>query len=220
MRCDVEKRNEAEGKERTKGGFLKGEEIEIFLASNLFTNVSFLFIVVWISSISEIVLKSRIILRGQFCKWRKGIRFCLPGQEMGFHLSVKSVIPQPSQCPFVGVFNGVFNLIVSEEDPYHTGMSTWSCLPSHSPHLPEASWNCWLIVTQWQQHGSLMETSVWREERSLREKLEHGFKCVMMHQGIHILWTMNPAALADTRDSTGSSTMAKTFFTGMFLGVR
>lgn len=61
------------------------------------------------------------------------------GQEMGFHLSVKSVISQLSQCPFVGVFNGEFNLIVSEKNAYHIGMSTWSCLPSHSPHLPEAS---------------------------------------------------------------------------------
>lgn len=40
---------------------------------------------------------------------------------------------------FVGVFNGLFNLIISGKDPCHTGMSPWSCLPSHSPHLPKAS---------------------------------------------------------------------------------
>lgn len=46
MRYDVEKRSEAEGKERTRGGFLKGEGIEIFMASDFFVNVSLLLITV------------------------------------------------------------------------------------------------------------------------------------------------------------------------------
>lgn len=32
----MEERNEAEGKERSRGGFLKGEGIEIFMASDFF----------------------------------------------------------------------------------------------------------------------------------------------------------------------------------------
>lgn len=46
MRYDVQKRNEAEGKERTRGGFLKGEEIEIFMASEILINFSLLFITI------------------------------------------------------------------------------------------------------------------------------------------------------------------------------
>lgn len=32
-----------------------------------------------------------------------------------------------------------------------------------------------------------MEISVWREERSLREKLEHGLNFIMRHQRIHVI---------------------------------
>lgn len=46
MRYDVEKRNEAERKEGTRSGFLKDEEIEIFMASDFLINVSLLFITV------------------------------------------------------------------------------------------------------------------------------------------------------------------------------
>lgn len=46
MRCDVKKMNEAEGKARTRSGFLKDEEIEIFMASDFLINVSLLFITV------------------------------------------------------------------------------------------------------------------------------------------------------------------------------
>lgn len=42
----MQKRNEAEGKERTRGGFLKGEEIEIFMASEILINFSLLFITI------------------------------------------------------------------------------------------------------------------------------------------------------------------------------
>lgn len=105
---------------------------------------------------------------------------CLLGQEMGFQLSEESVI---SQCPFVGVSNGVFSLIVSEKNPYQIGMSAWSCLPSHSPHLPEASGSCWLAVTQWQQFGS---HGNWCLERGEEPQGKAGawIKCVMRRQGL------------------------------------
>lgn len=50
------------------------------------------------------------------------------------------------QCMFVGVYNGVFNLIFSEKDA--CPLSPFSL----TSNLPNASWNCWLIAAQWQQY--------------------------------------------------------------------